>query len=111
MEELQGQEIDCPDCGKKFIARASHQKFTPPAGFRMASAAALDPRRAGKAITCPFCESLNVSEPIKKMTTGGVVMFVFGLLLAPVCVGLVLIFAALASREVKHECNECKKTF
>ena len=111
IDELQGQEIDCLGCGQKFFARPIKQKFSPPSNFRMASAAALDPRRAGTAITCPFCKSHNISDPIKKMTTSGVIMFIAGLLLAPVCIGLVLVYAGWGSREVKHECRACMKTF
>lgn len=68
-------------------------------------------REAIPGLWCPYCGSTIYKGPKKKFTTGGVIMFLAGVLLAPVCIGLLLILVSFRMREVKYKCGNCKKLF
>lgn len=51
------------------------------------------------------------SGPKKKFTTGGIIMLVAGLVLAPVCIGVLFILIAFNMREEKYKCGNCKKLY
>jgi hypothetical protein len=59
-------------------------------------------------ITCPFCH--NTVTPIKnsKISTGGIVMIVAGILLAPVLIGIVMIFIGVAMKDNYSVCPMCR---
>jgi hypothetical protein len=46
-----------------------------------------------------------------KMTTEGWVTMIVGILLTPICIGIVLFFVAFAFKERKYICGNCHKTF
>ncbi len=61
-------------------------------------------------IQCPFCSSTDRIE-FKSFTTGGIIVLIAGLLLAPVCVGLVLIIVAFTMGETRFRCQSCGRDF
>lgn len=54
---------------------------------------------------CPFCNGTNLRGPFKKFTTPGILCALFGLVLAPVGIGLILIFIGFKMREMKYRCQ------
>jgi len=64
-----------------------------------------------RGIRCPTCGSTIYSGPKQKFTTGGIIMLLAGFLLAPFCIGVVLILISLKMRETKYRCGNCKKLY
>jgi hypothetical protein len=60
--------------------------------------------------SCPFCGT-KAPHYKKRFTTGGILMLLFGLVLTPIGVGLILIIISLFMREAKYDCPSCRKRF
>ncbi|HZV36106.1 MAG TPA: LITAF-like zinc ribbon domain-containing protein [Verrucomicrobiae bacterium] len=64
-----------------------------------------------RGLRCPYCGSTTYSGPKKKFTTGGVIFLVAGLILTPICIGLLFLLIAFNMRETKYKCGNCKKLY
>ena len=61
-------------------------------------------------IRCPFCNSTDRLQ-FQKFTTGGIIVLLAGILLAPVCFGIILIFIAFGMREGRFRCQSCGRDY
>jgi hypothetical protein len=63
-----------------------------------------------KGMTCPVCHKEYASVAWqKKFTTPGIIVLIAGLLLSPVCIGILMIFIAFGMRENKWWCSTCRR--
>lgn len=109
--ELYDQSVNCPACGKSFLARPNEkisEKKSPWSGNAFPPKFT-DYRGAG--LTCPFCKSQNIGEGKMKLTTGGVICVIIGILTIFALIGIVFLLAGNRMREMKYECQNCRKEF
>lgn len=59
-------------------------------------------------IQCPFCHNTIKPYSVSKTSTGGVICILAGILLAPICIGIVLIIVGINMKEVSRICPHCR---
>ena len=60
--------------------------------------------------TCPYCHGTRLAWT-RKFTTPGIIVLIAGLVLAPICIGIIMILISLGMREVRYSCLSCAKEF
>jgi hypothetical protein len=65
-------------------------------------------KKGAISITCPFCHNNVSPAKISKISTGGIIMIIAGILLAPVIVGLIFIFIGVSMKDYYSVCPICK---
>ncbi|MBP7148808.1 MAG: hypothetical protein KBD01_14835 [Acidobacteria bacterium] len=93
----------CPHCGRA----AMLNRTCSACGKRVDELLAL---ASNADLRCPFCGG-DALDGRRSMTTAGVVVLLAGILLAPVCIGVILIMIGLSMREQKYVCRNCGKSF
>jgi hypothetical protein len=61
-------------------------------------------------LNCPRCGAPGCHSA-KTFSTGSIIVLLAGILLTPVIVGIILIVAAFAMRDVKFGCGRCGNRF
>lgn len=59
-------------------------------------------------IECPFCKKQVYPAINKKISSGGIILIVAGILLAPILIGIVLIIVGINTKEITRYCPNCK---
>jgi len=59
-------------------------------------------------IHCPFCSHYVIPNSIRKITTGGIVCILAGLILTPIIIGILIIFIGMGMKETTTYCSYCK---
>lgn len=59
-------------------------------------------------ITCPFCHQAITPNRYTKISTGGWVMIVIGLIFTPILLGIILIFVGISMKDSYAICPNCK---
>lgn len=62
-------------------------------------------------LKCPFCGYEKDFTATKELNTEGWITLLVGLILAPVCIGILLFFLAFTFKDQKYVCGNCHKKF
>jgi hypothetical protein len=104
-------KTNCDECGRVVTGLFSSLKNV---NGRYLCPSCVKGETGNKSITglkCPVCQSEHVICCGKKFTTAGIITLLAGILLAPFCIGIFLIIAAMSMRNVSYRCSNCQKSF
>lgn len=59
-------------------------------------------------ITCPFCHQAITPNRYTKISTGGWVMIIVGLIFTPILLGIILIFVGISMKDSYAVCPNCR---
>ena len=59
-------------------------------------------------IVCPYCKNTVYPYINKKISTGGIILIVAGIVLAPILIGIILIIVGVNTKEISRHCPNCK---
>lgn len=102
-----GEQILCPTCGQETVLNILRDK---PPVIRVVNRY-VEKTVSGIGLICPFCKNSDKFYSRKPISTGGIIVMLFGIALTPVLVGIILIIVGLQMKQQKYQCDNCKKTF
>jgi len=104
-----GESVACPHCESEtrlFVPRSQtpQQVFTKPPLLH-------HQLKAPAGLKCPFCLCSDRLIIKKTITPTGWILFLLGLCLCPILIGIPLIFIGVNMTERKYQCGNCQKIF
>jgi hypothetical protein len=102
-EDRVGERVECPNCRAETALRYAPTGPPPPIIAPVPSTP-----QVPQVPRCLMCGGL-IAYRGHKFTTPGMLVLLFGILLTPILIGIVMILVSLSMREARYGCSACGK--